>query len=75
MKKQDENQIHNTKVYTQPVSLMLFFKYVQRLSFCFIYLTLPCIKYIYIYIYIGISIKGCPLISAALSTLRTLRSE
>ena len=73
MKKQDENQIHNTKVYTQPVSLMLFFKYVQRLSFCFIYLTLPCIKYIYIYI--GISIKGCPLISAALSTLRTLRSE
>ena len=37
---QDEDQRQSTKVYTQPVSLMLFFKCVQRLPFYFTYLTL-----------------------------------
>ena len=36
----DEDQRQSTKVYTQPVSLMLFFKCVQRLPFCVTYLTL-----------------------------------
>ena len=34
------NQRQSTAVYTQPVSLMLLLKCVQRLPFCFTYLTL-----------------------------------
>ena len=40
MKKDDENQRQSTKVYTQPVSLLLFFKCLQSLRFCFTCLTL-----------------------------------
>ena len=40
MKKEDENQRQSTKVYTQPVSLLLFFKCLQSLRFCFTCLTL-----------------------------------
>ena len=39
-KEEDEDQRQSTKVYTQTISLMLFFKCVQRLPICFIYLTL-----------------------------------
>ena len=38
---ENEDQRQSTKVYTQPFLLMLDFKYVQILPFCFSYMMLP----------------------------------